>query len=108
MFSRLLTSIVSTSNHTKYMSWSNQNYMINYINLHFNKYSPDLRYYYFVVNFDRCAESCNALDGLSSKVCVPDEAEVLNLHVFNMITEINESKILTKHISLKCECKFDS
>ena len=82
--------------------------MINYINLHFNKYSPDLRYCWFVVNFDRCAESCNALDGLSSKVCVPDEVEVLNLHVFNMITEINESKILTKRISLKCECKFDS
>ena len=28
----------------------------------------------------------------------------LNLSVFNMITGINESKTLTKHIS--CECKF--
>ena len=27
--------------------------------------------------------------------------------VFNMITEINESKILTKHISCTCQCKFD-
>ena len=25
-----------------------------------------------------------------------------------MITGINESKTLTKHISCKCECKFDS
>ena len=25
-----------------------------------------------------------------------------------MITGINESQILTKHISWKCECKFDS
>ena len=24
-----------------------------------------------------------------------------------MITEINEPKIVTKHISCKCECKFD-
>ena len=24
-----------------------------------------------------------------------------------MITGINESKILTKHISCKCKCKFD-
>ena len=31
----------------------------------------------------------------------------LNLHVFNMITGINESKILTKTISCKCKCKFD-
>ena len=25
-----------------------------------------------------------------------------------MITEINESKILTKHISCKCNCRFDA
>ena len=31
----------------------------------------------------------------------------LNLSVFNMITVINESKTLTKHISCKCKCKFD-
>ena len=24
-----------------------------------------------------------------------------------MITEINESKILTKHVSCECKCKFD-
>ena len=24
-----------------------------------------------------------------------------------MITRINESKILTKHLSCECECKFD-
>ena len=27
---------------------------------------------------------------------------------FNTVTGINESKILTKHVSWKCECKFDS
>ena len=31
----------------------------------------------------------------------------LNLNVFNIITEMNESKFLTKHISCKCDCKFD-
>ena len=30
-----------------------------------------------------------------------------NLSVFNMITGINESKTLTKHISCECKCKFD-
>ena len=33
--------------------------------------------------------------------------EDLNLSVFNMITGINESKALTKHISCECKCKFD-
>ena len=32
-------------------------------------------------------------------VCVPKKTEYLNLHVFNMISGINESKTLTKHIS---------
>ena len=36
-----------------------------------------------------------------------NKTEDLNLRMFNMITGINESKILTKHISCKCKCKFD-
>ena len=31
----------------------------------------------------------------------------LNIHVINMITGVNESKILTKHVSCQCKCKFD-
>ena len=31
----------------------------------------------------------------------------LNLSVFNTITGINESKLLTKHISCECKCKVD-
>ena len=27
--------------------------------------------------------------------------------IFKVITEIYESKVLTKHISCKCKCKFD-
>ena len=30
-----------------------------------------------------------------------------NLNVINMLTGINESKVLTKHVSCKCKCKFD-
>ena len=46
------------------------------------------------------------LDGLSNKVCVPNETEDLNLHAFKMTTEINESRTSIKHKSCKCECKF--
>ena len=58
------------------------------INLHPNEYSQGLRYYLFAVNLDRCGGSCNTLDDLSSRVCVPNEKEDLQLHVFNMITGI--------------------
>ena len=35
------------------------------------------------------------------------KTEDLNLNVFNMITGMNESKTLTKHISCEYKCKFD-
>ena len=31
----------------------------------------------------------------------------LNLSIFNIITGINESKTLTKHVSCECKCKFN-
>ena len=77
------------------------------INLHPNKYSQELHYYPFLVKLDRCVGSYNTLNDLSNKVCVLNKTEDLNLIVFNMITGINESKALTKHISCECKCRFD-
>ena len=39
-------------------------------------------------------------------MCVPNKTEDSNLSMFNMTIGINESKILTKHISCECKCKF--
>ena len=54
-----------------------------------------------------CFRSFNTHNDLSNKVGVPNKTENLNLSVFNMITGINESKILTKQISWECKCWFD-
>ena len=42
--------------------------------------------------------SCNTLNELSNRSYAPNKIEDLNVSVFNMITEINESKILRKDI----------
>ena len=109
IFIGLLSSIVNASNHTKCIFLSNGKCMIQptLINLHPNEYSQEFHYYPFAVKLDRCVGSCNALNDLSNKVCIPNKTEDLNLSVFNMITGINESKPLTKHISCECKCKFD-
>ena len=75
------------------------------INLHPNEYHQEFNHYRFAVKLDRCVGSCNTLHDLSNKVCVPNKTEDLNLSVFSMITEINESKTL-KHISCECKCKL--
>ena len=75
--------------------------------LHPNEYSQKFHDYPFAVKLDRCVGSCSTLNDLSNKVCVPNKTEDLNLSVFNMITGINESETLAKHISWKCKCKSD-
>ena len=46
------------------------------------------------------------MNDLSNKVFIPNKTEDLNTSVFNMITGLNESKTLTKHVSCECKCKF--
>ena len=109
VFMGLIIRIVNASNHKKCVSISNQKYMTQptLINLHPNEYSNEFHYYPFAVKLDRCVRSCNILNNLSNEVCVPNKMEDLNQSVFNMITGINESKTLRKHISCESKCKFD-
>ena len=108
IFMWLLISLVNASNHIKCVSLSNQKYMIQpiLINLHPNKYSQEIHYYPFSVKLDRYVGSFNTLNDLSNKVYFSNKTENLNLCVLNMITGINDSKILTKHISCECKCNF--
>ena len=109
MFIVLLSNVINGSNHTKRMLLSNQSCMAQptLINLHPNEYGQEFHYYPFAVKLDRCVGSGNTLNDLSNKVCVPNKTEDLILSVFNIITGINESKTLTKHISCECKCRFD-
>ena len=109
MFIVSLSSIVNGSNHTKCVSLSNQKCKIQptIINLYHNEYSQEFHYYPFSTKLDRCVGSCNSLNDLSNKICIPNKTEDLNLSVFNVVTDINESKTLTKHLSCECKCRFD-
>ena len=42
------------------------------INLYPNEYNQQFHYYPFAVKLDRCVRSCNTLNDLSNKVCVPN------------------------------------
>ena len=95
IFIELLTGLINRSNHTKCVSLNTQKCMSQptLINFHPNEYSQEFHCYPFSVKWDRYVGSCNTLNDLSNKVCVPNKTEDLNLSVFNMITGINELKI---------------
>ena len=63
----------------------------------------ELKYYPFMISLDKFSRSRNVL---TQKICVPKQTKSIN--VFNMITNKNEAKAITKHISCDCKCKFNS
>ena len=52
-------------------------------------------------------EVVNTTDHPSDRICFPNKIEDANFSVFNVMTKINESVVLSKHISCECKCKFD-
>ena len=65
----------------------------------------ELKCYPFVVSLNKCTGTCNVL---SPKACVPKGTRDVNVKAFNMITDKDEAKAMTKHISCDCKCKFNS
>ena len=65
----------------------------------------ELKYYLFVISIDKCTGSCNIL---SPKICVSKETKDTYFKAFNMITNKNEAKAITRHISCNCKCIFNS
>ena len=51
-----------------------------------------------MVNLDRDNGSCNTLDDLFNRICVPNRIWDVNLVFFDMIARINGSKKLVTHI----------
>ena len=82
IFIGLLTGLVNGSNHTKCVSLNNQKCEIQptFINLHLNKYNQELHYYPFAVKLDRCIGSCNTLNDLFDKACIPNTPFFLYKH----------------------------
>ena len=51
-----------------------------------------------MIGLDKCNGSCNSVDDLSRKICVPNKTKNINVRVLNMITNKNEAKAMIKHI----------
>ena len=52
-----------------------------------------------MISLNKCTRSCNVL---SPKICVPTETKDINVKAFNMITNKDEARAMTEHIS--CDC----
>ena len=62
-----------------------------------------LNYYPFMIGWDKCSGSYNVL---SPKISVPKETKDIKVKPFNTITNKNEAKAMTEHVS--CDCNANS
>ena len=91
---------------TTYVSLNNEPHIIRLtlIDLNF----VQLNYYSFRVSIDEYNGSYNALDDLSTKLCVPSKTKYIIIKVLNLTTKKNESKTLVSHNLCNWKCKFNS
>ena len=75
---------------TKCVSMNNQQWMVRPVLI--DSIPDELHYYSFIISLDGCDESCNAIENLFGRICVPNKTEDLNLKAFNMIKWINKLK----------------
>ena len=64
--------------------------------------------YSFIVTLNKCQGRWYCVNDVSTKVFVLSKTKNINVKGFNIITNRNEAKILLKHISCDCTCKFSS
>ena len=88
---------------TKYLSLNDESCMVRPSLIDLNP--GELKYYPFKISLYECNGSCNVL---SSKISVVRKTKEINVKVFNMITNKNEAKAMSKHISYDYKSKFSS
>ena len=60
----------------------------------------------FSIKTSKCSDSCNNINNLYAKICVPDVVKNLNVKVFNLMSRTNETRHIEWHETCRFECKF--
>ena len=60
----------------------------------------------FSIKTSKCSGSCNNINYLHGKICVPDVVKNLNVKVFNLMSRTNKTRYKEWHETFRCECKF--
>ena len=71
-----------------------------------NVNSDEPVFYPFSIKTTKCSGSCNNINDLYAKICVPDVVKNLNVKVFNLMSRTNKTRHTEWPETCKCECKF--
>ena len=65
-------------------------------------------FYPFSIKTSKCSGSCNNINDLYAKICVPDVVKGLNVKVFNLMSRTNETRHIKWHDTCSCICRLDA
>ena len=99
------SSSVLNVNSLEFVSMNNQECKIKpeIINLNTN----GLLFYPYSIKLNKCKGSCNTINDLYAKICVPDNIKNTNVKLFNLISRINETRHIEWHKTCKYKCRLD-
>ena len=69
--------------------------------------SNDPIFYPFGIKVNKCSGNCNSINDPYAKTCVPDTVKILNVKVFNLMSQTNETRHIRWHETCKCICRLD-
>ena len=61
--------------------------------------SNETLFYPFPVSVNKRGASCNTIDGSYAQVCAPNKVKDMNVKVFNLKLEVNETRFVIQHES---------
>ena len=73
-----------------------------------NVISDEPVFYSFSIKTSKFSGSCNNINDLCPKMCVPDVGKNLNVKVFNLMSRTNETRRIKRHEACKCKCRLDA
>ena len=71
-----------------------------------NVNSDESVFYPFSIKTSKCSCSCNNINDLYAKMCVPDVIKNSYVKVFNLMSRTNEKRNIERHEMCKCKCKL--
>ena len=93
-------------NSLKCVLMSNQESKIKPEVIHINSNEP--LFYPYSILVDKCSGSCNNINDLYAKSCVPDVVKSLNFKVFNLMSRTNEKSHIGRYETCICKCRLNA
>ena len=69
--------------------------------------SNEPTFYTYIIEVNKCSESCNNINDPHAKLCVSDVVKNINLKVFNLMSRTNKTRNIKWHETCKCKCRLD-